>query len=49
MKKDIFRDVKDLRMLWDKDSYPDQFPQHIYNTAERLDNVVGQIAPSMFY
>ena len=35
MKKNLFGDARDWKMLWDAD-----FPQHIYNTAERPDIVV---------
>ena len=40
MKKNLFDDVRDWKMLWDEDKYPAHFPQHIYNTAERPDIVV---------
>ncbi|XP_063683646.1 uncharacterized protein LOC134818144 [Bolinopsis microptera] len=35
-----FERVKDWKLIWDEDTLPAQFPQHIYNTAERPDIVV---------
>ncbi|XP_063681930.1 uncharacterized protein LOC134816860 [Bolinopsis microptera] len=35
-----FERAKDWKLIWDEDTLPAQFPQHIYNTAERPDIVV---------
>ena len=35
-----FERAKDWVLIWDEDTLPAQFPQHIYNTSERPDIVV---------
>ena len=35
-----FERAKDWMLIWDEDTLPAQFPQHIYNTSERPDIVV---------
>ena len=36
----LFERAKDWMLIWDEDTLPAQFPQHIYNISERPDIVV---------
>ena len=39
-KESSFETAVDWKLMWDEDSLPAQFPQHIFSTAERPDMVV---------
>ena len=39
-KESSFETAVDWKLMWDEDSLPAQFPQHIFSTAERPDIVV---------